>query len=88
MVAQDVPVEESVRVARSRSRAIDREFVRRLRMAQLARRGFGEQVARTLRGAGHPHSAVLAAHFEEPGDEDLIQLTVASLVTPHRARRR
>ena len=37
--------------------------------------GHRDAVARTLRGAGHPHSAMLAAYFED--SPDTIQLIAA-----------
>lgn len=51
----------------------DREFVNEMRVQmgrhslalQLARQGRTEHVARMLRGAGHPHAASMASHFDD-----------------------
>jgi hypothetical protein len=62
---------------------------RHRRALDLALLGQPDQVARTLRGAGHPHSNTLAAHFEELSDADSIQLIVASPAPqPRRSARR
>ena len=52
-----------------------RQMRRQHRALELAQQGHRDAVARTLRGAGHPHSATLAAHFEDTPDS--IQLIVA-----------
>lgn len=57
--------------------AVARQMRRHRRALDLALEGYPDQVARTLRGAGHPHSATLAAHFEDLSDTDSIQLIVA-----------
>jgi hypothetical protein len=53
-------------------RVVTRQMSRHRRALDLAQQGHRDAVARTLRGAGHPHSASLAAHFED--QQDLIQL--------------
>ncbi len=63
--------------------ALGRQMLRRHRA--LLRRGHSDEVARTLRGAGHPHSAALAAYFEDRSEGEVLQLTVASQA---KARRR
>jgi anti-sigma factor RsiW len=45
-----------------------RQMRRQRRALELVQRGHRDTVARTLRGAGHPHSATLAAHFEDSPD--------------------
>jgi hypothetical protein len=51
------------------------EIRRRSRAFHLAQFGHREEMARTLRGAGHPHSARFADYFEDYTDSDRIQLT-------------
>lgn len=45
-----------------------RQMRRQRRALELVQWGHRDTVARTLRGAGHPHSATLAAHFEDSPD--------------------
>jgi hypothetical protein len=52
-----------------------RAMQRRSLLQQLARRGQTEQVALTLRGAGHPLSSSMASHFE---DHEPANVTFAS----------
>lgn len=55
------------------------EFVREMRIQkgrhslalELARRGHTEHVARMLRGAGHPHAASMASHFDEAAHPEI-----------------
>lgn len=53
-------------------RRVVRQMRQHRRALELARQGHGDVVARSLRGAGHPHSATLAAHFSEPDSFGLI----------------
>lgn len=53
-------------------RAVKRQMRRQRRALELAQQGHGDVLARSLRGAGHPHSATLAAHFSEPDSFQLI----------------
>ena len=54
---------------------VARQMRRQRRALELAQQGHRDAVARTLRGAGHPHSAMLAAYFED--SPDTIQLIAA-----------
>ncbi len=55
------------------------------RSGALLRHGHSDELARTLRGAGHPHSATLAGYFEDRAEADVFQVTAASRT---QARRR
>lgn len=54
------------------------EVRRRSRAFHLAQFGHREEVARTLRGAGHPHSVQFADYFEDRTDSGRIQLTAVA----------
>jgi len=53
-------------------RKVVRQMRRHRRALELTRQGHGDVVARSLRGAGHPHSATLASHFSDPDPFGLI----------------
>jgi anti-sigma factor RsiW len=75
-----------------RAPAIDDRIAQRIlrhpRALQLAKSGNTAELGRLLRGAGHPHSASLAAHFEDHGhgESDAFQLIVATSASGRRRR--
>ena len=62
--AEPVAQEEEVDPAEDRHQYV-REMQRRSLALRMARRGRPMEVARILRGAGHPYSPSFASHFEE-----------------------
>lgn len=86
------PASQPIDLASANS--VNEQVARQMRLERraldLARQGRPDEVARTLRGAGHPHSAMLASHFEALSDSDsTIQLIVATQAPrPRRGWRR
>jgi hypothetical protein len=78
----DLPDPSVVRMSSAEREAVLTEVQRRMIQTILARYPSSTEMAAVLRGAGHPHAASLASHFDDHGFADL------QLVSAEAPRRR